>query len=548
MRLQRPLSLLVAAALAVSLAACSTTAASGSSSASGTVIAAETTEYSLEGATAFTFTDSGITAAEGDYDGYKIEGTTLTINASGTYVVSGSCADGNIKIKAETEDVVLVLNGLTLTSTTTAPIVCGKSTGVTLVAQTGTENTLTDTEANNKDNENASEDAENAVLKCKDGSQVVLCGTGTLNIHAVGKNGIKSGTENDGREASLTIRELTLNIDAPVNDAINAEQSLNVESGTLNISAGDDAVHCDYTLNIGAEGTAGPAINISACYEGLEGATLNIYSGTINITASDDCLNAANGDLTDYDFSMNISGGTIYAYTSEGDGFDSNGTMTITGGEITVWTANTADNQPLDADGTITITGGTVLAAGGSAGMGYTIDASQPYVTYGGGMGADSSVNLAADTAFALTDADGSTVYSCTTVCGTNFIFYSSADLTADSTYTLTTDGTELASATAQTGTAATSFGPGMGGGPGGDMGSMTPPDGANNGQAPADGQTPPTMDGTAPSGQNGTPPEKPTGDATGTPPEKPAGDTTGTPPQLPGQNNATSQADTTAV
>ena len=532
MRLKRPLSFIIAAALAVSLAACST-ASSGSSpasGASGTVIISENTEYSLEGATAFAFTNEGITATEGDYDGYKIEGTALTINAAGTYVVSGSCADGSIKIKAETEDVVLVLNGLDLTSTTTAPIVCGKSTGVTLVAQEGTENTLTDTEANNKDNDTASEDAENAVLKCKDGSQVILCGTGTLNINAAGKNGIKSGTENEGRDACLTIRELTLNIDAPVNDAINAEQALNVESGTLNISAGDDAVHCDYTLNIGAEGTAGPTINISACYEGLEGAELNICSGEISITASDDCLNAANGNLTDYAFSMNISGGTINAYTSDGDGFDSNGTMTISGGNITVWTANAADNQPLDADGTITITGGTVLAAGGSAGMGYTISAEQPYVTYGG-MGADSTVSLATDSAFAITDAEGNAVYSGTAVCNANFVFYSSADLTADSDYTLNSGDTTLAAAAAATGTATTSFGPG------GNRGDMTPPDGS-------DGQTPPSMNdsnGTAPSGQ------APNGQ-NGTPPEKPSGDAGGTPPQQPGNNNATSQADTTAV
>ena len=51
---------------------------------------------------------------------------------------------------------------------------------------------------------------------------------------------------------SLTIRGLTLNITAPVNDAINAEQTLNIESGTLNISAGDDAIHCDYVMNVGA--------------------------------------------------------------------------------------------------------------------------------------------------------------------------------------------------------------------------------------------------------------------------------------------------------
>lgn len=356
----RPLALLVAGALVVTLAGCSSAVSTiTASSAAGTALSATESEFSLEGATAFTFTDSGISAAEGDYNGYTIEGTALTISAAGTYVVYGSCADGSITIKADTENVTLVLNGLELTSTTTAPIVCGKSTGVTIAVQSGTQNTLADTAANNKDNENASADAESAVLKCKDGAQVVLCGGGTLNLSAAGKNGIKSGTENEGREASLTIRELTLNIDAPVNDAVNAEQTLNVESGTLNISAGDDALHSDYALNIGAEDTGGPAITISTCNEALEGATLNVFSGTIDITATDDCLNAANGDLTDYDFSMNISGGTITAYTSGGDGFDSNGNMTISGGSIAVWTANAADNQPLDADGAITITGGT---------------------------------------------------------------------------------------------------------------------------------------------------------------------------------------------
>ena len=329
----RPLALLVAGALVVTLAGCSSSAVSTltASSAAGTVLSATESEFSLEGATAFTFTDRGISAAEGDYNGYTIEGTALTISAAGTYVVSGSCADGSITVKADTENVTLVLNGLELTSTTTAPIVCSKSTGVTIAVQSGTQNTLADTAANNKDNENASADAESAVLKCKDGAQVVLCGGGTLNISAAGKNGIKSGTENEGREASLTIRELTLNIDAPENDAVNAEQTLNVESGTLNISAGDDALHSDYALNIGAEDTAGPAITISTCNEAMEGATLNIFSGTIDITATDDCLNAANGDLTDYDFSMNISGGTITAYTSGGDGFDSNGSMNISG-------------------------------------------------------------------------------------------------------------------------------------------------------------------------------------------------------------------------
>ncbi len=158
-----------------------------------------------------------------------------------------------------------------------------------------------------------------------------------------------------------------------------------IDGTELTINAGDDALHCDLSLTVGASGTAGPDIDITGCYEGIEAANLAIRSGDIDITATDDCLNAANSDLTGYSFTMDISGSTINAYTSGGDGFDSNGSLTISGGVIAVWTANTADNQPLDADGTITVSGGTVLAAGGSSGMGMNLSSSQP----GGGQRPD---------------------------------------------------------------------------------------------------------------------------------------------------------------
>lgn len=140
-------------------------------------------------------------------------------------------------------------------------------------------------------------------------------------------------------------------------------------------------------MNIGADGTDGPTLTILNAYEGIEAAALNIASGSIDITSQDDCLNAGNSSLTNYGFEINISGGTLRAYTTAGDGFDSNGTMTISGGDIEVWTSNATDNQPLDADGGITVTGGTVLAAGGSNGMGLTLTAEQPYVTFGSGRG-----------------------------------------------------------------------------------------------------------------------------------------------------------------
>ena len=490
-------------------------------------------EYSEDGATSFVFSEDGVTVSEGDYTDYKIDGTALTIKGGGTYVVSGSCSDGSITVKKGTAGVTLVLNGLDLTSASTAPIACNKSSEVTLIVAQGTVNTLTDSAQNNDDNYPDNELAENAVIKCKDGSNVVLSGSGTLNIVANGKNGIKLGatTETEG-EASLTIKELTLNINASVNDAINAEQLLNIESGTLTINAADDGIHCDLVMNVGADGTAGPAIKINGCNEGLEAATLNIYSGNITVHAEDDCLNAANSDLTDYEFSVNISGGALYMDSVSGDGIDSNGTLTVSGGTVVVWTADTADNQPLDADGAIIVSGGTVLAAGGSAGMGMNLFSSQPYVIFGssaqggqpgGGQmlsdgqqpperpsgenqpsgerpsGGQGSVSiLSANSTVTVKDSSDNVVYTYTAPCAASYIFFSSADLTSGETYTLYADNTSVATATA--GTEATSGGQSSGQPderPTGDP--QNPSDGSSS-ETPSDGSSsqtdPDTSDG----------------------------------------------------
>ena len=435
----KPLPFLCASALALSLTACA-----GTINNSTTDTASNVT---------FTFTDSGVTAAGETDTGYEIDGTALTITSSGTYTVSGSCADGSIKVKKSTTGVTLVLDGLTLTSENTA-VTCGKSSEVTILVSNGTENSLSDTEQNNDDNYPENENAENAVIKCKDGTLVTLCGDGELTITANGKNGIKSGatTDEDG-EASLTIRDLTLNIDAPVNDAIHAEKLLKVESGTL----------------------------------------------------------------------------TIDAYSSAGDGFDSNGDLTITGDTVIVWTANTADNEPLDADGTITVSGGTVLAAGGSSGMGMNLEAAQPCVIYGstgfGGMpGSTQSSLIAADADFTIEDADGNAVYSGTARCGANFILFSSADAVADSAYTLKA-GDSSTEGTAQSGTVST--GMGMGGGfPGGGQKPDGEPPESFDGQMP-NGEKPELPDGEVPEMPSGERPTPPSGQGSPADGNAPAGDST---------------------
>ena len=193
-----------------------------------------------------------------------------------------------------------------------------------------------------------------------------------------------------------------------------------------------------------------------------------MLSGNISILSSDDCLNAAKSDLSNYDFSMNISGGTINAYSSEGDGFDLNGTL-ISGGTVAVWTASKADNQPLDADGALSISGGTVLAAGASNGMGLSINAEQAYVTFSA-----SGQLLSKGDIVSIKSSDGSDLFSAAASCDAAYVFFSSAELESGSSYSLYAGDSSAAASTAQTGTAS------AGGNMGGGMQHGAAPDGGN--------------------------------------------------------------------
>ena len=285
---------------------------------------------------------------------------SVKISSSGTYIITGTCSNGNIAVKKGTTGVVLILKDLDLTSTTGATVSLNKGTEVKVII----EGSVKLTDAEDIANED-SEDFDGAALKAKAGSSVVLTGTGTLTVNGSCKHGIKvSDLEDDDKaagytEASFIIdgEKLTINVTA-TEDGINSGTDLTIKSGTIKVSAGDDGIKADYILTIGEEGSTGPNITVSKSEEGLEGATINIYSGTINVTAADDAINAANSDLTGYTYSLNIMGGTINVY-SGADGIDSNGNVNIIGGLTTiVKSASNGGEGGLDYEGSCYIADG----------------------------------------------------------------------------------------------------------------------------------------------------------------------------------------------
>ena len=298
-------------------------------------------------------TENSAMSLTADYDNATTivitdDDSSVKIDESGTYVVTGSSSDGSITVKKGTTGVVLVLEDLDLTSTSGAALSINKDAEVQVVIS----GTVTLTDSENPDDE-YSEDADvadaydGAAIKIKAGSTVYITGDGTLNVNGDAKNGIKAGDD-----SSLIIGgDLVLNIDA-VNDGINSNYDVTILGGTVNISAGDDGIHADHILTIGEDGS-GPDLTISKSTEGLEGTVVNIGGGNVNVTATDDAINAANADGVyecELDYSVNVTGGEINI-TAGTDGIDSNGNINLIAGSAKIKSANNGGDAGIDYDG-----------------------------------------------------------------------------------------------------------------------------------------------------------------------------------------------------
>lgn len=188
----------------------------------------------------------------------------------------------------------------------------------------------------------------------------------------------------DATQCTLTVNGGTIRLDC-ADDAIHSDGNVSILGGNLEIASGDDGIHGDYITTIGVKDGKDEdlTISITDCVEGIEGAEVYLNSGTTKVFASDDGINAANSDLRNYEYKIEVHGGNHYVSCSEGDGFDSNGSMLFAGGITTVLASSGAgEGDPLDCDGTLEITGGIVLGIGTYSPMGRVPD-NENYVEFG---------------------------------------------------------------------------------------------------------------------------------------------------------------------
>lgn len=284
---------------------CSQTAQTGSSSI-GESTASETTAQSQE---TYTYSDYELDdsydegsaalitlsgdSAESNGTGVTISGSTVTISREGCYILRGELTDGQIIVDAgDTDQVQLVLDGVSITCSDSSPILVRNADKVKVTLAADSENTLTDGASYAEDDDNP-----DAALFSKD--DLILNGSGTLTATGNYKHGIAGNDD-------LVITGGTYNVTS-VSHALRGNDSVCILDGTFNLTSEKDGIQ---------------ASNIEDADKGW----IQIDGGTYTITSSGDGIQAET-DLT-------INGGdfTILSGGGAENGPDHTDSMMFGGG------------------------------------------------------------------------------------------------------------------------------------------------------------------------------------------------------------------------
>ena len=318
--------------------------------------------YDESKATRIALSDGGTTVTG---DGATVSGNTVTITAAGTYLISGTLSEGQIKVEAnEADKVQLVLSGATVTSANSAALHVAKADKVLLTLADGSENTLATSGAYAAADDSAIDgavfsrsdltvngggslavsSAEGNGIVCKD-DVVLTSGTTTVTAakHAIqandsiriaggsytlraGTDGIHAKNDEDSKLGYIYVAGGSLDITAE-SDGFDANYVLRVDGGTITVSAGDDGLHAESDLTIN-----GGNITVTKSNEGLEGARVTIAGGTQDVAASDDGVNAS-GDPDDSDSSSDTDDDSSKNNAPSSDRPGTAGSGQMTGGQ-----------------------------------------------------------------------------------------------------------------------------------------------------------------------------------------------------------------------
>lgn len=399
------------------------------------------------------------------YKTIDVSGGSQTIKSSGIYEITGTLDDGSLSVDVDkkTDDgiVYLVLDNVSISSSSSAPIYIENAEKVVLILENGTTNTLYQGSSVKTDD---SGDPSAAVFSTCD-LTITGCGTlnvtgdyndgitskdklkitdGTINVTSkqdgivgkdllavqkaaititAGKDGMRSTNETDSGMGNLIIKDGTFTISAN-NDGLQAYALLEIDGGTFSVATGGG-----YTGVTKTNGNGGPngqntksTSSSDASYKGLKATeSILINGGTFTLSCKDDAVHS-NGDIVITDGSFTIQSGD--------DGIHSDTNLAISGGSVTILNSYegieakniTVDSGTIqitssddgfnvnDSSGVLTLNGGEIHVNAGGDGLdsngtitmtGGTVDVDGPTDNSNGAIDYDQSFTISGGTVLA---------------------------------------------------------------------------------------------------------------------------------------------------
>jgi hypothetical protein len=303
-------------------------------------------------------------------DGVRVDGSTVTITAAGTYRLNGTLT-GQVVVKAA-GTVKLILDGADISSSSTAAIAATEAEKLVVILADGSQNTLSDAGS-------YADDADvNAALFSK--ADLTIAGDGALTVRGNGNDAIAS---TDG----LVVESEALTVQA-ADDGIRGKDYLVVDGGTVAVTAGGDSLKADNA-------------------EESDAGYISIAGGTVTLNAKGDGADAAT-DLV-------VTGGALTVTAGGGSGVaptDEASTKALKSGVITVLEGGTmkldSSDDAVHSDAAVHLAGAKVTAATGDDG----VHAEKSLVIDAGSVAVTSSVEGLESAAIAVKGGDVSIVSS----------------------------------------------------------------------------------------------------------------------------------------
>ncbi|MDL1896313.1 carbohydrate-binding domain-containing protein [Anaerolineae bacterium CFX7] len=283
--------------------------------------------------------------------GVQVNGATATITAAGTYQLQGKLTDGQIIVDTDdAEPVKLVLNGVNLANSKSAPLFINNAAKAIILLADNSENFISD--ASEYVYENADQDEPNAALFSD--TDLTIAGNGTLTVQANFNDGIasKDGLVIDGGNISVTAAD----------DGIRGKDYLVVQNGALTVKAGGDALKADNDEDAakGYISIENGEFNLTAGGDGMAAeSNVTIAAGKFTLTTG----GGSGAQLGEDDSAKGIKTGAqlvidggVFTIDAADDALHSNDALTINNGEITIATGDDA----IHADRTLEINAGKI--------------------------------------------------------------------------------------------------------------------------------------------------------------------------------------------